>query len=43
MGELDKVEHQLGCGNLDKSQGFDGMRGEQRIAVVQKGDDKCLD
>ena len=28
MGELGKVEHQAGCGILDKLQGFDGTSGE---------------
>jgi hypothetical protein len=46
MGELVKVEHQAGCSVLDKLQGFDGTSGEinqQRVAVVQKREDKCLD
>ena len=41
-----KVEHQEGCSVLDKLQGFDGTSEEpsqQRVAVVQMGDDKCLD
>ena len=45
MGEL-KVEHQACCSILDKLQGFDGTSREpsqQRVAVVQTGDDKCLD
>ena len=46
MGELGKVEHQAGSSVLDKLQGFDGTSREpsqQRVAVVQTGDDKCLD
>ena len=41
-----KVENQAGCSVLDKLQGFDGVGGEssqQRVAVVQTGEDKCLD
>lgn len=43
MGEFVKVEHQAGCSVLDKLQGFDGTSGEpsqQRVAVVQTGEDK---
>jgi hypothetical protein len=46
MGELEKVEHQASYGVLDKLQGFDSKSGEssqQRVAVVQTGDDKCMD
>jgi hypothetical protein len=46
MGELGKVEHQAGSSVLYKLQGFDDTSGEpsqQRVAVVQNGDDKCLD
>jgi hypothetical protein len=45
MGELGKVEKQAGRGVLGKLQGFDGTSGEpsqQRVAVVQTGDDKGL-
>ena len=46
MGELVKFENQAGCSVLDKLQGFNGISGEpsqQRVTVVQAGDDKCLD
>jgi hypothetical protein len=46
MGELRMVENQAGCSFLDKLQGFDDTSGEssqQRVTVVQVGDDKCLD
>jgi hypothetical protein len=47
MGELGKVEHQTGCGVLDRLQvEFDGTSGEsspQRVTVVQMGYDKCPD
>ena len=46
MGEAGKVEPQAGCSILDKLQGFDDTSGEpsqQRIALVQTGDDKCPD
>jgi hypothetical protein len=45
MGELGKVEHQSDCRILDKLPGFDGTSEEtsqQRVAVVQTGDDKFL-
>ena len=43
VGEFGKDEHQAGCSVLDKLQGFDGTSWEpsqQRVAVVQAGDDK---
>jgi hypothetical protein len=46
MRGLGKVENQAGCSVLDKLQGFDSTSGEtsqQRVAVVQTGEDKCLD
>ena len=46
MGEFGKVEHQAGSSVLDKLQGFDGTNMEpsqQRVAVVQTGEGKCLD
>ena len=46
MGELGKVEHQACCVILDKLREFDDKSGEpsqQRVTVVQTGDDKCLD
>jgi hypothetical protein len=46
MGELRKVEHHAGSGILDKLQGFDCTSGEpsqQIVAVVETGDNKCLD
>jgi hypothetical protein len=44
MGEHGKVEHQAGCGVLDKLQVFEGTSGrpsQQRDAVVQTGEDSC--
>ena len=46
MREHGKVENQAGYCILDKLQGFDGTSEEpsqQRVAVVQTGEDKCLD
>jgi hypothetical protein len=46
MGELGKVEKQVGCGILDKLQRFDGISrkpSQQRVEVVWRGDDKSLD
>ena len=46
MGEFGKVEDQAVCSILGKLQGFIGTSGEpiqQIVAVVQMGDDKCLD
>ena len=46
MRELGKVENQAGFSVLDKLQGFDGTSGgpsQQRVAVVQTGEDKGLD
>ena len=45
MGKLGKVEQQADCSVLGKLQGFDGTSGDrrQRVALVQTGDDKCLD
>ena len=46
MRELGKVENQAGCSILDKLHGFNGKSGEpsqQQVAVVQMGEDKCLD
>ena len=46
MGELQQVEHDSCCRILDALQRFDrGGResSQERVAVVEAGDDKCLD
>jgi hypothetical protein len=46
MRELGNVEHQAGCSILDKLQVFDVTSKEpsqQRVAIVQTEEDKCLD
>jgi hypothetical protein len=46
MREHRKIENQAGCCILDKLQGFNGTSEEssqQRVAVVQAGEYKCLD
>jgi hypothetical protein len=46
MGDLGKVENQVGCTILDKLQGIDGTSGEpsqQPVVLVQTGYDTCLD